>query len=252
MNKKELVREYIKKHRYFNLAEVIKEAGLTKQAAKNYLHAFKAEGIIFSAGGGIYSSVSREFSCPPNSRVARIRQIIKKEFPLLDFIIWNTLYLQGYYRHKQTHNITFIEVEQDAVHPIADRISRLYRFVSVEKKSRAFDSNFDITKDPIIVRPLISRSPRNGHNPRLEKMLVDLFIIKDKYNTMPDPDYWELWRQVYSLYRINFGELIDYARRRKNIKALLSQLLDKTDINEVTFVAKVDLVSKVTKKKSAS
>jgi hypothetical protein len=50
--------------------------------------------------------------------------------------------------------------------------------------------------------------------------------------------------EVYSLYRINFGELIDYARRRKNIKALLSQLLDNTDINEVTFVAKVGLVSR--------
>ena len=35
----------------------------------------------------------------------------------------------------QTHNITFIEVEQDAVQPIVDRISRSYRFVSVEKKA---------------------------------------------------------------------------------------------------------------------
>lgn len=252
MNKKELVREYVKKNRYFDLAGVIKETGLSNQAAKNYLHIFKGEGIIFSAGGGIYSSVPKEFSCPENSRVARIRQIIKKEFPFLDFIIWNTLCFQGYYHHMQTHNITFIEVEQDAVQPIVDRISRSYRFVSVEKKSRVFDSDFNITKDPIIIRPLISRSPRDGHNPRLEKLLVDLFIIKDKYRTMPDADYWELWRQVYSLYRINFGELVNYARRRNNIKGLLSQLIDNTDINEVTFVTKVGLASKVTKKKSGS
>ena len=78
MNKKELVREYVKKNRYFDLAGVIKETGLSNQAAKNYLHIFKGEGIIFSAGGGIYSSVPKEFSCPENSRVARIRQIIKK------------------------------------------------------------------------------------------------------------------------------------------------------------------------------
>ncbi len=252
MNKKELVRGYIKKHRYFNLADVIKETTLSKQAAKNYLSALKNDGAVFSAGAGIYSSVSKEFSCPQNSRVAQIRRIIKKEFPLLDFIIWNTLYLQGYYHHMQTHNITFIEVEQDAVHPIADRIARSYRFVSVERKSRAFDTNFDITKDPIIVRPLISRSPRNGHNPKLEKLLVDLFIIKDKYRTMPDGDYWELWRHLYSLYRINFGELINYARRRKNLKVLLQQLIDNTGIKEVTFVTKVGLVSKVTKKRNIS
>ncbi|MBU4343034.1 MAG: hypothetical protein KKG21_03390 [Candidatus Omnitrophica bacterium] len=52
MNKKELVREYIKKNRYFDLAGVIKKAGLSSQVAKNYLHALKGEGIIFSAGRG--------------------------------------------------------------------------------------------------------------------------------------------------------------------------------------------------------
>lgn len=250
MNKKELVREYIKKNRYFNLAGVIKETGLSSQVAKNYLHALKADGIIFSAGGGIYSSVAKEFSCPENSRVAQIRRIIKKEFPLLDFIVWNTLCFQGYYHHMQTHNVTFVEVEQDAVQPVADSISRSYRFVSVERKTRTFDANFNIVKDPIIVRSLISRSPRNGHNPCLEKLLVDMFIIKDKYRTMPDADYWELWRQMYSLYRINFGELIDYARRRKNLKALMPQVIDNLKINKVIFGTKVGLVSKVTKKKS--
>lgn len=252
MNKKELVREYIKKNRYFNLAGVIKETGLGIQVAKNYLHAFKSEGIIFSAGGGIYSTVAKEFSCPENSRVAQIRRIIRKEFPLLDFIVWNTLCLQGYYHHMQTHNITFVEVEQDGIQPVADRIARSYRFVSVEKKSRVFSANFDITKDPVIVRALISRSPRQKHNPRLEKLLVDLFIIKDKYNTMPDADYWELWRQIYSLYRINFGELIDYTRRRKNLKALIPQVIDNIRIDKVIFGTKVGLVSKVTRGKSVS
>ena len=252
MNKKALVRECIKNNRYFNLAGVIKETGLSNQVAKNYLHAFKTEGVIFSAGGGIYSSVAKEFSCPEKSRIAQIRRIIKKEFPLLDFIIWNTLCFQGYYHHMQTHNITFVEVERDAVQPIVERISRSYRFVSVEKKSRVFDRGFNITKDPVIVRRLISRSPRNGHNPRLEKLLVDLFIVKDKYRTMPNADYWELWRQMYSLYRINFGELIGYARRRKNLTVLMPQVIDNLRINKVIFGTKVGLVSKVTKKKSAS
>jgi len=252
LNKKELVRGYIKNNRYFNLDTVAKKIGLSKQVVKNYLHFFKSEGVIFSAGGGIYSSVTEEFSCPVNSRVTQIKRIIKKEFPLLDFIIWNTLYFQGYYHHMQTHNITFVEVEQDGIQPVADRLARSYRFVSVEKKSQAFDASFNITKDPIIVRSLISRSPRDGHNPCLEKLLVDMFIIKDKYKTMPEADYWELWSQIYSLYRINFGELINYARRRKYVKVLMPQVIDKLEINKVIFGTKVGLVSKVTKRKSIS
>ena len=69
---------------------------------------------------------------------------------------------------------------------------------------------------------------------------------------MPDADYWELWRQMYSLYRINFGELIDYARRRKNEKVLITQLIDNLEIDKIIFGTKVGLVSKVTKKKSVS
>ena len=179
MNKKELVRGYIKNNRYFNLEEIIKTTGLGKQVAKNYLHAFKKDGIIYSAGGGIYSTVAKEFMCPEKSRVLEIRRIIKKEYPLLDNIIWNTLCLQGYYHHMHTHHVTFVEVEQDAVQTVADRISKSYRFVSVERKSRAYDQNFNITKDPIIVRRLINRSPRDGYKPRLEKLLVDLYIIKE-------------------------------------------------------------------------
>lgn len=252
MNKKESVRKYIRKNRYFSLAGVTQETGLRRQVVKNYLHALKDEGIIFSAGGGIYSTVAKEFSCPENSRAAQIRRIIKKDFPLLDFIVWNTLCFQGYYHHMQTHNITFVEVEQDGIQPVADRIARSYRFVSVEKKSGNFNANFDITKDPVVVRALISRSPRQGHNPRLEKLLVDLFIIKDKYNTMPEADYWKLWHQLYSLYRINFGRLIDYARRRKKLEALMPQVIDNLEIDKVIFGAKIGLVSKVINKKNIS
>lgn len=235
MNKKALVREYAKSQKYFTLGEIVKNTGLVKQVAKNYLHLLKVEGAIFPAGHGIYSSIAKEFIIPEKSRVKKVRQILKKEFPQLDFIIWNTLYFQGYYQHTQTHHITFVEVEKDAIRPVADRISRSYRHVLAEKRGRTFDEGFDITKDPIIIRELNKLSLRDGHNPKLEKMLVDLFIIKDKYRTMTDADYWELWREIYSLYRVNIGEAISYAARRKNLEALISQLIDNIGVNKVTF-----------------
>ena len=69
---------------------------------------------------------------------------------------------------------------------------------------------------------------------------------------MPNADYWELWRQMYSIYRINFGELIDYARRRKAIKPLIPQVIEAIGINKVIFGTKVVLEPKVTKRKSGS
>lgn len=249
MNKKELIKEYIKKNRYFSLNEIVELTGLERQTAIKYLQQLKSEKIIFSAGRGLYTSVSKEFVYQKKSRVVKICQLIKKEFPNLDFVIWNTLYFQPYYHHQQTHNITFVEVEYDGIHPVVDKISQFYRYVFVETKSKDCPPNFDITKDPVIVRRLIRRSPRNGNEPSLEKMLVDLYAIKDKYATMPDADYWELWHTVYSLYRINFSELIDYALRRRNIKAMITQLIDNTELSKVINGSKFDLLPKMTKQK---
>lgn len=252
MNKRALVKEYAQKHRYFSLSQIVKSIGLGRQLAIKYLQSLKAEKIIFSAGRGLYTTVSKEFVCSKKSRVAEIRQIIKKEFPDLDFIIWNTLDFQPFYHHQQTHHITFVEVEYDGVYSVADKISRFYRYVFVETKSKDFPPGFDITRDPVVVRRLIGRSPRNGNEPSLGKMLVDLYIIKDKYRTMPDADYWELWRDIYSLYRVNFSEVIDYALRRRNIRRFISQLIDNIDIKEVIYGSKSCLLPKMTKRKSGS
>jgi len=251
MNKKELIREYIKKSHYSDLVGVIKETGLSNQVTKNYLQVLKSEGVIFSAGRGVYSSVAEEFRFEEKSRVAEIRQLLKKQYPDLDFLIWNTLYFQPYYHHQQTHNITFVEVEADAIRPVADSISRDYRFITVEKASRVAPKNFDITRDPIVVKLLIKGSPRKGHTPTLEKMLVDLFVIKDKYSTMTDGDYWELWRSIDELFRVNVSALVAYAKSRMYFNGMLSQLIDNIGLNNVTFGAYIKYAGKVTSNKKA-
>lgn len=245
LNKRALVKEYTQKHRYFSLEEVVKVSGISNQLAKNYLQELKQSGIIFSAGRGIYSFVKEEFQPQEKSRVVEIRQLLKKQYPDLDFLVWNTLYLQPYYHHQQTHNITFVEVEADAIRPVADRISRDYRFVTVEKASRVAPKDFNITRDPIIVRLLIKGSPRKRHTPTLEKMLIDLFVIKDKYSTMTDSDYWELWRSIDGLFRINVSALIAYAKNRRYFRGMISQLIDNIGLNNITFGAYIQYAGKV-------
>ncbi|MBU4304382.1 MAG: hypothetical protein KJ893_01960 [Candidatus Omnitrophica bacterium] len=251
MNKRELVKEFILKHRYFTLEEVVKASGASTQVAKNYLQGLKQKKIIFSAGRGVYSSVAKEFRPTEKSRVIEIRQLLKKQFPYLDFLVWNTLCFQPYYHHQQTHNITFVEVESDAIRSVVDMISREYRFVVIEKASRVAPKNFDITRDPIVVRRLIKGSPYKGHMPTLEKMLVDLFVIKNKYVTMQDSDYWDLWRNIDKLFRVNIGRLISYARVRRYFRDMFSQLTYNVELSNITFGAYVKYAAKVTSKKDA-
>ncbi len=214
--------------------------------AKKYLHDLKAAGVIFSAGRGIYSTIAKTFPLGDRSRVARIRQILKKEFPALDFIIWNTLTFQPYYHHQQTHNITFVEVEDDCRYPVLWRLSDDYRYVSLEKASRVSPKNFDITRDPIIIRRILKNSPREGHAAALEKMLVDLFVIRDKYSTMCNADYWELLEAVDDFYRVNVTGLVRYAKARRYFGDLYAQLVRNEELDRVTFAAYLKYAEKVT------
>ena len=252
MNKKEFIEKYAKEHRYFSFSDVVSESGMSRPLTKKYLYELKETGIIFPAGRGVYSSISKTFPLEEKSRVVKIRQMISREYPNLDFIIWNTLSFQPYYHHQQTHNITFIELEYDAIHPIFDRISRDYRYVLIEKASRVPPKDFDITKDPIVIRLMLKNSPRQGHAATLEKMLVDLFIVKDKYFTMPNADYWELWRSLDSFYRVNVTDIIWYAKSRRYFGELYSQLIDNVGLKEVTFSAYLKTADKVTRKEGSN
>ena len=251
MNKKEFISSYIKDHRYFSLSDVVKESGVSQPLAKKYLHELKMAGNIFPAGKGMYSSVSKTFQPEEKSRVTEIRQMLSREFPDLDFIIWNTLSFQPYYHHQQTHHITFVEVEYDAINAVFNKISSAYRHVLIEKASRVAQKDFDITKDPIVVRLLVKRSPRQGHTATLERMLVDMFVIKDKYATMSSTDYWELWKSIDRFYRVSVTDIIRYAKARRYFGELYSQLIDNNGLKEVTFAAYLKTVDKVTRKKGS-
>lgn len=246
MSKKAFVKEYAQNNRYFSLDDIARETGLGMQVVKNYLQELKREGVVFSAGSGAYSSVAKEFRPDEKARVIKIREMLKKAFPFTDFIVWNTSCLQPFYHHMQAHHITFVETEKDAVQSVADTISKSYRYVSVEKKSKSYYDGIDISRDPIVVRELVHRAPRDGNNPLLEKMLVDLFIDYNKYSLMPESDYWEMWQGIYSLYRINIGKVASYSKRRKCFRELFSQLFANKRLNKVTFGAYLDKVAKVT------
>ena len=79
--------------------------------------------------------------------------------------------------------------------------------------------------------------------------LASAEVIKDKFSTMGDADYWELLESIDDFYRVHVGDLVRYARRSRNLEAILSQLIEKIGINEVTFGTLLKSVSKVTRSK---
>jgi hypothetical protein len=162
-------------------------------------------------------------------------RFIKKKFPYTDFVIWDTKTLQSFYHHTQTHHITFVEVEKEAVMSVYESLYEKHPNVLKEKQSNAFYKDFDVKRDPIIVRGLITRSPRDRHTPALEKILVDMFMDMDKYNYISLSDYLEIWKDLVRRYRINIGFLHSYSKRRLCRTTLFSQLIKIKDSYSMDF-----------------
>jgi len=245
LDKKALVREYIKKHRYFSLSQIIHDVNFEKKLVKDYLFQLKQEKIVFEAGYGFFSNVAEKFPFMAVRRVEVIRQCLKKNYPLVDFLIWDTKIFAPLYHHTQTHHITFVEVEKDLVFSVHEHLYGKYRGVLKERRVKSFFAGFDVTLDPVVVRAMPSRSPREGNIPALEKILVDMYLDIDKYAYIGHSDYFELWWDLVRLYRINIRELIGYSRRRKCSRQLFPQLIENNNSYAIDFC---QLIAKVGKR----
>ena len=245
MNKKLLVREYIKKHRYFSLSQIARETKLGRKILWDYLSQLKAEKVVFDAGYGCYSSVVKVFTLPTIERAQNITQFVKKEFPLVtDFIVWDTKMLQSFYHHTQTHHITFVEVEKDVLPSVYDKLYLKFQNVLRERRSKVFFELFDVTRNPVVVRGLVSRSSRVGHVPALEKILIDMFMDLDKYNYIGRSDYLEIWRELIQEYRMDIRLVHSYSKRRKCLEGIFSQLVEIKESYGIEFCQLLQEVGK--------
>lgn len=236
MNKKALVKEYAGKHRYFSLSQIARDTGLDRKILWDYLSQLKAGKVIFDAGYGCYSSVEKVFILPTVARAQDIMQFIKKEFPLVtDFVVWDTKALQSFYHHTQTHHITFVEIDKDVFPSVYDKAYLKFQNVLREHRSKVFFESFDVTHDPVVMRGLVSRSPRAGHVPSLEKILIDMFMDLEKYNYIGRMDYLEIWRELIQEYRMDIRLVHGYSKRRKCLEGIFSQLIEIKESYGVEF-----------------
>jgi len=236
LNKKAIIKEYALKHRYFSLSQIVRDLKLKRKTAIDYLFQLKNEETIFDAGYGFYSSISKRFILPTISREQDIAQFLKREFPALtDFVVWDTKSLQSFYHHTQTHHITFVEVDKEAILSVYESLYVKFRNVLKESHSKVFYKSFDVRLDPVVVRNLVSRSPISGHIPALEKILIDMFMDLDKYAYISKFDYREIWRNLLKDYRMDIRIIKSYSKRRKCSEALFSQLIDIMGTYDVDF-----------------
>ncbi|MFH0988476.1 MAG: DUF6577 family protein [bacterium] len=177
---------------------------------------------VFNAGRGWYSTIATPFT-PQYESIKEIARQIEKQFPQLQFSVWSTEQLQSFAHHLMSRFTTFLYTETDAIRSVTEFLQSQQQTVYPNPKQSEVEKYVALSNRRIIVRSLVTKEPVEGHYATIEKILIDLFLEKDRLFLMDSAEYKRIFGNIIFSNRITMGGLFGYASRR-NITASLVKL----------------------------
>jgi hypothetical protein len=175
---------------------------------------------IFDAGRGWYSTIDTPF-VPQYESIKGIVKQVEKQFPQLPFSLWSTEQLQPLAHHLMSRFTIILYTETDAIDSVTEFLQSQKHTVFPNPKQTEVEKYVAGTNRRIIVRPLVTKEPVEGHYATIEKILIDLFLEKDRLFLMDSAEYKRIFENIIFVKRINMGRLFGYAERRKVNTSLL-------------------------------
>lgn len=214
-----ILKNFSDKHNYFTLGQIRKhfaslEFHYSDITVKKYLELLKSQKLIFSAGRGCYSTIPNELILD-DEELYNLGKTIKDKFPFLEFSLWSTKTISFAFHHLQNKFFTFIYSDKDALIYLRDFFIEQNYSVYLNPSKSDFDKNLVLKNGSLILRNSITRSKNINSISSIEKILIDLYVEKDRLNLMDDSEYGRIFENIIKSYRINISSLLDYAERRK-------------------------------------
>jgi hypothetical protein len=189
------------------------------------LHRFVGAKTIFDAGKGWYSTIQTPFT-PQYKSVKEITRQLEKQFPQLQYSVWSNEQLQPFAHHLMSRFTTFIYTETDAISSVTEFLQSQQYTVYPNPKQADVEKYVATSDRRIIVRALVTEEPVDGHYATIEKVLIDLFLEKDRLFLMDGAEYKRIFEGIIFSNRINIGRLLRYAARRELKSSVMKLLLE--------------------------
>jgi hypothetical protein len=199
---------------------------LSEQAFRRILYALEKRQALTPIGAGIYALTGNDLSSsrvnfvPDWSPVCKgIQKIVKQAFPYLETLSWETRVLHEWMLHQPANNQIILEVEKDACESVFNHLAQEYPGQVFLEPDRAMMGRYILPlPESILVSRLLTQSPKKKLRgvifPRLEKILVDIFVDSDKFFALQGEEIVHIFENVFSAYWINEKTLFRYAGRR--------------------------------------
>lgn len=231
--KKSIVRdviiEYLQKNETIDTSQLLsllneKEHNIKLTSVRWYLYDFKRAGLIADISRGIY--VLQKHNFKPDLAVDDIKKISKKmatSLPLLKYCVWSTKWIHDLMIHQPTTSILIVETEPGAENSVFSLLQEITKDPLI-KPSAIEIERYVLGTNKIIIKSLVHDSPLIHElvpTPKIEKILVDLFIEKDLFLQFQGKELVNIFSNAFASYDINLTTLLAYAERRKKKKDLI-------------------------------
>jgi hypothetical protein len=170
-----------------------------------------------------------------NNLLLEITRFLLAEFPLADFLVWETRQLNEFVNHQIAHNTIVVETENMLMDSFFNKLQEKYSAIifepSIEEYQRYSNNN------SIIIERLSSRYPKNKKQPHglsLEKITVDLLANRLIKAFINEDDYTSIIENIFTKYQINETKLFSYARTRQVERKLHNLIKSQTAIKLYT------------------
>jgi len=217
------IQSYFKEQRTISKNDLVKciqkDFPELKESSINvYLSRLKKTGFLKNPARGIYALKGKEEFCPVvDVKLKRLFNKIKKEYPYIEFCIWNTKWLNDFMRHQPFKFYTILELEKDVTESVFYSLKEQGKQVFLEPDAETFELYIHNSDDVIILKQLISEAPlqefENLVIPSLEKLLVDM-IIDTKVYAAQQGELDFIYASAFEKFEVNKGKMKRYAYRR--------------------------------------
>jgi len=172
-------------------------------------------GVIQRVGRGKYKlGTGNIFSPQISSKAIRLNNLMKANFPYLNFLIWHISEINSLSQHLINKDVYYVEVERDAIDAVYEKLRGKYKFVL--KGTINDDVFFD--ESQVVVRSLVTASPiqvvKKVQTITIEKLLVDLFVDKE-FEFLQGNELTHIFTNAFSKYTVNTDKLLRYASRKE-------------------------------------
>lgn len=177
----------------------------------------------------VANKIKNSYRYTPSDKLREIKELIKETYPYIEFEVWEYVQLNDFVNHLIGKNSFIVETEKDYEIAIFELLNKNYPRVLLNPSYDTF--SLYSMDEPIVVKRLISRTPKNKitpFQPMLEKLLVDL--IQDSFTSklINSHELKRMFKTCNEEFLVDYKVMRAYAKRR-NAQEKLEEYLKEVD-----------------------